>query len=232
MNEYRKVRFVSANLHNEAEAVARLLALKPHIAGVHEAQKVRRPLLDAEGFDYHTGWRTPDRNMTQETGVLARPGMELFGRSTRFMSEEFEGAPRIGMERYGTSVTLQVTPVVRVAVLPWHPIAGPDALNGRNGGGSNAIRKRYWQGVEWLDETIRFHKRVGDEVVVLADCQMFKTWDWPWSPKKVFERHDMGWFWERIDVVAWTRGMGTPKTGTHEIGSNHKALRADFTVRR
>jgi hypothetical protein len=229
----RTVTAVSANLHNERPVARRLLAMDPNIAGVHEAQDCRRILARSTRHDYHTGPKTGDRNMTQETGVLVRPGYGLRGTSTDFMSEEWGPAPRIGMVRFGNTTTVQITDAVTLAVIPWHPIAGPDALRkGVDDPVSRAIIARYRQALRWLDLTLEFHNAMGHESLVCADAQMFEGWDQPWSPKVLFESHGMRWHWERIDVMAWTAGLGTPKTGVHDIGSNHPALSAKFTIER
>jgi hypothetical protein len=61
---------------------------------------------------------------------------------------------------------------------------------------------------------------------------MFEGTDQPYSPKLLFAEHGMAWHWEGLDVMAWTAGLGTPKTGVHDIGSNHPALSAKFTIPR
>jgi hypothetical protein len=227
---------VSANLHNETAAVEHLAARSLPDAAEHfdvglvsEAHRRRSQLRRLPGHTYLTG---PDRGPSQEVGILLGNHLPNLGHSYEFLSPEAPAFPSVGKERWGQDVVTEIGDI-EIALITYHPVAGPDALHGDDP--DHPLVRRYAKATRWLDATIEYHQTRGREVAVGSDCQMREGANQPWSPKHVLARHHMKRIWSGIDVLAFSSGLvltGNPATQVqHEVLHDHPLIRAEFNLR-
>lgn len=225
--------FVAANLHNNRGSVdwLRRRSRRDHpehydIAAAYEAHARRRMLDGAPGHRYLTG---PDKGPSQETGILLDRRLPLLGRTSEYVSPVAEQFKSVGKERWGQVVVTTIGDTT-IAAVSLHPVAGPDALSGTDP--DHALVRRYAMAMRWLEEIVRHHACQGHEVVVGMDAQMWLAWEKPWSPHPVFAEFSMQTYWQRIDLIAWTSGLVCVGRRTHDIGSDHPALRVELNINR
>jgi hypothetical protein len=216
---------LSANLHNEPEAVQALRSI-PFKAGlVAEAHRRGSDLRGLKRYRYLTG---PQRGPSQEVGILVDRDIMLRGFSSTFLSRAAARFSSVGKERWGHDVILDLEP--DVALIVAHPVAGPAALNGNDP--SHPLVKRYAKAVQWIDDAIVDHLNAGREVVFGGDVQLRSGNDKPWSVYRVFERHGLDFYADGIDVIAWSSGLVKVRGTSHDIGSDHPALRVELNFNR
>lgn len=217
---------LSANLHNEVGAVRALRSI-PFTAGlVAEAHRRGPELRGIKRCRYLTG---PQRGPSREVGMLIDRGVMLKGFSSAFLSRAAARFTSVGKERWGHDAILDLE-VADVALIVAHPVAGPDALNGNNP--DHPLVKRYAKAVQWIDDTIVDHLNAGREVVFGGDVQIRSGNDKPWSIYRVFERHGLNFYADGIDVIAWSSGLVKVRGTSHDIGSDHPALRVELNINR
>lgn len=228
---------VSANLHNEIAAVQHLATRSPRDAVEHfdvgllsEAHARRSQLRGLPGHAYLTG---PVRGPSQEVGVLLGTHLPNLGHSYEFLSPEAPAFPSVGKERWGHHVVTEIRDV-EIALITYHPVAGPDALHGSDP--DHPLVRLYVRATSWLAATMDYHQARGRELIVGSDCQMREGANQPWSPKHVFANHDMKRIWSGIDVLAHSDGLiltGNAATRVqHGVLHDHPLIRAEFNVRR
>lgn len=227
---------LAANCHNNRPAVAYLRrrsradALEHYDVGlVSEAHRRTRTLRTFPGHDYRTGHHP---GPSQETGILVGRNLTELGHASEFLSPAAPQFPSVGKERWGQWVAVEYGGT-EIAFVVYHPVAGPDALHGKNP--DHPLVKRYLAATQWLDATVAYHVTRGREVVVGADCQVGERLNRLWSPRHVFANHDMDWLWEGIDVLAWTSGLGVAgkeaRRVVHDFPSDHPLLKVRLEVK-
>lgn len=219
---------LSANVHNSPAAVARLDGLRFDVGLLCEVNHVGRELVGIGGYRYLTGILP---GPSRETGILLTRRLRrlvLRGFTTRFLSPAAPKFKAVGKERWGQVALVDVDGVA-VACITLHPVAGPAALSGNDP--SHRLVRLYAKAMRWLEAEVSAHVAAGHEVILGSDIQMFEGWDRPWSPRHIFAEHRMATYWQRIDVIAWTPGLVRVKASTHDIGSDHPALRVAFDVK-
>lgn len=234
-----RITVVAANLHNERAAVAWLGKRSRRdapghydVALVSEASRRRRQLRRLPGHDYHTG-TIP--GPSQETGILLSRSFRNLGHGAYFLSPATPpGAwEKIGQERWGQELVTDVDGA-RVAIINAHPVPGRYAL--RSNDPDHPLVTRYTDALDWVARTVQKHRRMGHRVIVGGDWQMREHEHTPWSPRTMFDRLGMGWFWHGIDLIAWGNGVmpvGNPATRVvDDFPSDHPALRVTLTVTR
>lgn len=218
---------VAANLHNEREAVDTLARLRFDAALVAEAHHRARRLRAFGGRRYLTG---PLPGPSREVGILLDSGLTVRAFAAEFLSPATRRRfRRVGKERWGHDAVIDLGPV-DVALVVAHPVAGPAALNGTDAG--HRLVRLYARASAWVEETIAHHKAAGREVVFGGDVQVRPSNTRPWSFYRAFERHDMDWFNDGIDVIAWTDGLVPVRRSSHDIGSDHPAIRVGLDINR
>lgn len=223
---------VAANLHNDRRPVDWLRARsKPKspghydVAMTYEAQRRKRALSGLPGHTYLTG-HLP--GPSQETGVLLSKGLSNLGHQSMFLSPEAERFESVGKERWGQVVFSQIGDT-KFGAISLHPVAGPKALGGNDA--NHPLVRRYAMAMRWLEATLDWLDTMNYEAIVGSDIQMMQSWDAMWSPLHIFRERKMRFFWERIDVIAVSNGFDLVSTTTHDIGSDHPALRAGVNVK-
>lgn len=233
-----RITVVSGNLHNHKAAVKWLRdRSRPSRPGhydaalVSEAHKRAPSLARFTGHDYHTG-DTP--GPAQETGILLSRRLRDLGGGSYYLSPATPAGEwdMIGQERWGQERVTDVdgTPV---ALINAHPVPGRYALRGNDP--DHPLVQRYAAAMRWVDLTIGKHIALGHRVIVGGDWQMREGERFPWSPRTMFDRRDMAYYWHGIDVIAWTRPTVVVSSHTHEgFPSDHPALRVvlDMTGRK
>lgn len=230
-----RITVVAGNLHNQRSAVQWLSSRSRRdqpghydIALVSEAHRRRRQLRRLPGHDYLTG-DTP--GPSQETGILLSQSLRNLGHGAFFLSPATEpGAwEKIGQERWGQELVTDVDGV-RVAIVNAHPVPGRYALRSKDP--DHPLVTRYAAAMRWVDLTVQKHRRMGHRVIVGGDWQMREHERTPWSPRTMLDKRGMGWFWEGIDVLAWTNGVTLLASHVHEDFTDHPALRVVLQVTR
>jgi hypothetical protein len=228
---------LGANLHNSRHAVGHLRARSRADAPDHftaavvsEAHRRRRQLRGFPGHDYFTG---PDRGPSQEVGILLDRRLPTLGHGYEHLSDAAPRFERVGKERWGHDL-VTATRGTEVAIIGWHPVAGPLALHGDDP--DHPLVLRYAEATRWLDATIGYHEARGREWVAVADCQMRESAAQLWSPRHVFANHGGTWLWDGIDVAAWSDGLnlvGNPRARVrHDVLPDHPLLRVDLNINR
>ena len=229
--------FTAANLHNSRAAVDWLRHrsrsdARDHfdIASVYEAHHRRRALRRLPGHRYYTG---DQRGPSRETGVLLGRDLPYLGHGAQFVSREAERFERVGKERWGQVVTTRAANAV-VDVISLHPVAGPKALGGSDP--HHPLVRRYAAAMRWLEATVVQSEALRHEWVLGMDAQMFPGQERPWSPHAIFAEHKAWTVWERIDLVAGSRGLvpvgNRDMRVRHDFPSDHPALVVDINVNR
>ncbi len=243
---------LGANLHNERAAVtwlrdrSRADSVEHYGIGLlTEAHKRSTALSRFTGHDYLTGPlnggrpepHVPERmwkNLTQDCGVLLPRSLPNLGHTYEFLSPAYPENETTGHQRWAQVVPTEIGGR-RVTFIVLHPLPGRYALRGKNP--DNPIVERYLMAVQWLDAEIDKQTTLGREVVVGADIQLQERYNRLWSPKHVFANHNMTWFWEGIDVIAWTPGLqlaARPKPrvlDTFKKQTGHPWLRVPLEVK-
>lgn len=227
---------VHGNLHNNRAAVrwlrnrSRADSVEPFDLGlVAEAHKRRLALSGFPGHTYRTGAHP---GPSQETGILVSKALTELGHTYEFLSPEATRFPSVGKERWGQSSVVEFGGQ-QIAVVTYHPVAGPRALHGDNP--DHPLVRRYAKATRWLDATITYHRALGREVIASADCQMVEKSNRLWSPKHVLAQNDMTWEWHGIDFVAWTPGFDITNRPAARVRadfpSDHPAIVARLNLR-
>lgn len=224
---------IAANLHNEKAAVDWLRARSRadardhfHIGLVSEAHARRRSLRSLPGHTYLTG---TEPGPSQETGILLDRRLPVHGHGYQRLSKALPKFESVGKERWGQDALTEVA-TTPLGLITLHPVAGPEALSGKNP--DHALVQAYTDAMSWLDASITAHRQQGHEVIVGGDIQMWPNWDKPWSIGRVLARHQLQRHWHRIDLIAWSPGLAKTRESTHDIGSDHDALRVDLNINR
>lgn len=202
---------LTANLHNERAAV-RYLARRSRADAVEhfniglttEGHKRSVALSRLPGHDYYTGpangGTKPGRltgNLTQDAGILLDRNLPNLGHGYHFLSPADPASDHIGHERWGQDLLTEWGDT-RIGVVCLHPIPKPT---------NPARQERYAMAMRWLEATIAAHRAQGHEVIAGGDIQTRVRSNPRWSPRPIFAEHNMDWFWEGIDVIAWTPGL-------------------------
>lgn len=218
----------SANCHNNRAAIEAIPGLVADVVCVYEVHRRGRELVGLPGYTYLTGSMP---GPSREVGILVSKRVKrlrLRGYLNQFISAAATRFKSVGKERWGHVALVKVADT-RVAVIALHPVAGPDVLSGFDP--NHLLVRRYASAMRWLERTVADHIGRGCEVVVASDIQMFETWDRPWSPHAIFREHDMAWFWDRIDVAAWTPGLtAVTARARADFPSDHPALRVALNL--
>lgn len=219
----------TANPRNSWRHVRKVLRRRPHAVGLSEANRVRRLLVRLAGYRTTTAEGARDRRAT-DTAVLVRRNRPGLGQVSLQVSDALPAFPRVAPDRWVASAVFRhpIDPQ-GVAVIQWHPVAGPDVLRDPRQAGHPLV-EAYRESRAVVGQLIRLYHGLGYQVVVMGDLQMAPGADVPWAPERLANTHGMGWTAVRLDWVIYPKSWKLVQRETIKM-PDHWALVAAFRAR-